>query len=263
MCRKLPTKVKIIAHVATDAIAPLDYEPANILLHVNSDTEYEVRLHSCAKEPETIEWIESFKAGDVFYDVGANVGAYSLVAAKQHAGAVRVYAFEPSFANFAQLSRNVMLNGLANSVVPLQLALSDVTGLQTFNYQNLEPGGALHTLGAPVDYKGDLFAPIATQQVPSYRIDDLISQLGLPQPTHLKLDVDGIESAILSGAAATLANPALKSILVEIETGDEEAATITATLKTKGLRLRSKHPYVYRNRPEFAGVCNYIYVRDQ
>src|SRR5262245_36848220 len=54
----------------------MDYEPHDIYLNIDSSTEFETRLHSCAKEPDTVEWIESMKPGDTFYDIGANVGAY-------------------------------------------------------------------------------------------------------------------------------------------------------------------------------------------
>src|SRR5688572_14716010 len=60
----------------------LDYDRADIYLRVTSKVEG-FRIHACAKEPFTIEWIHGqLRAGDVLYDIGANVGAYSLVAAK-------------------------------------------------------------------------------------------------------------------------------------------------------------------------------------
>ena len=134
----------------------MDYARHDIYLHVDSMTEYETRLHSCRKEPDTVQWIEdSMKPGDIFYDVGANVGAYSLVAAKCFAGAVKVYAFEPAFLNFSQLCRNIFLNNCQETVFPLSVALSDKTIIDEFNYHDLVTGGSLHTLGETIDHKGD------------------------------------------------------------------------------------------------------------
>ena len=62
------------------------------------------------REPDTIAWIDGFEPGSVLWDIGANVGVYSLYAAL--ARDVRVVAFEPAAANFFLLTRNIALNGL-------------------------------------------------------------------------------------------------------------------------------------------------------
>src|SRR5436190_1913687 len=85
----------------------LDYDRADILLRVTSKIEG-FRIHACAKEPFTIDWIHAqVGTGDVLYDIGANVGAYSLVAAKQPGGGARVFAFEASYPNIASLYANI------------------------------------------------------------------------------------------------------------------------------------------------------------
>ena len=234
----------------------MDYPHHDIYLHVDSLIEYQTRLHSCKKEPDTVQWIEdSMKAGDVFYDIGANVGVYSLVAAKRFAGAVKVYAFEPAFLNFSQLCRNVSLNDCHDTIFPLSLALSDKTNIGEFNFHDLEPGGALHTLGEAIDYKGDRFTPVLTQKVLSYRIDDLIEQFKIPGPTHIKIDVDGIEKAVLEGANKTLSNLSLRSIVVELEEGQGQRE-ITELLLGKGFKLDSEHK---RWTP---GMLNCIFTRN-
>lgn len=233
----------------------MDYEPHDIYLHVDSLTEHETRLHSCAKEPDTVEWIErSMKPGDTFYDVGANVGAYSLIAAKAFNGSVKVFAFEPAFLNFTQLCRNVALNQCQDSITPLSIALSDATSLDSFNYHDLIPGGSLHTLGEAIDYKGDRFEPVLKQPLLGFKTDDLIDQFALPVPTHIKIDVDGIELAILKGADRTLADNTLRSIVVELEEGESEQQ-ITDLLTQKGFRLDARHG---RRTP---GMFNCIFVR--
>src|SRR5688572_6114979 len=237
-------------------IERMDYEPRDIFLHVDSAIEHSVRLNSCKKEPDTVRWIETFlRDGDVLFDVGANVGAYSLVAAKYHEGRVRIYAFEPSFVNFMQLCKNVLLNNCQESVVPLPLALSDKTTIDKFNYRNLIPGSALHALGEAVDDEGNAFQPEFTQHVLSYSIDNLVEQFSLPVPNHLKIDVDGIELAILEGAGRTLANPAVRSVILEMR-DDASGGRIIEFLSRQGFGLHSRHERWT------AGLFNYVFRRD-
>ena len=234
----------------------MDYAPRDIFLHVDSAVEHSVRLNSCKKEPDTVRWIETFlREGDVLFDVGANVGAYSLVTAKYHEGRVKTYAFEPSFVNFMQLCKNVLLNDCQESVVPLPLALSDRTTIDKFNYRNLIPGSALHALGEAVDDSGATFQPEFIQYVLSYRIDDLVEQFSLPVPNHLKIDVDGIELAVLEGAGRTLADPSVRSIILEMR-DDATGRRITEFLNRHCFGLHSRHERWT------AGLFNYVFRRE-
>lgn len=261
--RLLPVRVKLVLKRNSEIIRRMDYARHDIYLNIESRIENEVRLFSCAKEPETVEWIETFfQDGDVFYDVGANVGAYSLVASSFCRGKIQVYAFEPGFLNFPQLCKNVLTNSMQQSITPMQVALSNTTGMEVFNYENLIPGGAIHTLGEPVDYKGDQFTPVATQRVFSYRADDLISQFNIPAPTHIKIDVDGIELDVLKGAHQALSSPALKTVLLELEDGVDEAVRITKYLEEHGLVFHSRHKFVYGGETgPLSGIYNYIFQR--
>lgn len=241
--RPLPLRTQALAKARLGSVGPLDYDGGSIRLVVDSESELP-RLRSCFKEPETVSWIEQFvRADDVLFDIGANVGAYSLVADRASKGRCTVYAFEPSFSTFAQLSRNVALNGAGGRVVPLLVALSDVTGLVTFNYSSIQPGAALHALGASLDSSGKPFTPAFTQPVLSYRLDDFIAQFGIPAPHHIKLDVDGIELNVLRGAAGVLANPRLRSVLVEVEPARPEEAAIEALLAAHGFVVHGRYPH--------------------
>src|SRR5262245_39234556 len=78
------------------------------------------------KEPSTIAWIAGFRRDEVLVDVGANVGVYTIWAAKTRG--VRVFAFEPEAQNYALLNRNIALNGLGPRVTAYCLALSNEAG---------------------------------------------------------------------------------------------------------------------------------------
>ena len=222
--------------IAANKPRRLDYPHAEIYLRVTSKTEV-FRVKACAKEPFTVEWIHSrIAANDVLYDVGANVGAYSLVAASKPGGGARVFSFEAGYANLAALTANVALNGLAGQVTPMPIALSGHTAMDTFNLRDLEPGGARHALGADVLPDGG--PTVFPQPVLAFRLDDLIAQFGLPEPNHIKLDVDGGELEVLAGAASTLASSTLRTVLIEVSSSLSEA--VTEALGRSGLRLEER-----------------------
>lgn len=254
--KALPSGLKLGLNSSINVVKKMDYERHDIWLNINSQTENTARLNACKKEPDTVEWVENFlQEGDVFYDIGANVGVYSLVAAKCFADQVKIYAFEPAFMNFSQLCKNIALNQCQDNIIPLQIALSDKTMLDSFNYSSLTIGGAQNTLGDAIDEKGQAFNPVFKQYTLSYKIDDLITNFELPVPNHLKIDVDGIEFLVLKGAPKTLANESLRSMIVELAEG-ERATEVTNFLADKGFKLHSKYP---RMTP---GLFNYIFQRD-
>jgi FkbM family methyltransferase len=206
-----------------------------ILLDVESAIEdYRANTYEI-KEPETLEWIERFfQPSDVMYDVGANVGLYSLFAAK-HLGDGKVFAFEPEALNYAKLSKNIYLNGLSGVVLPCCFAITDRLGFDTFNLnpetfdtfvtgKELVAGSALHSFGDTEDFRGKEFRPLHVQGMLGVPIDELWQSWGMDFPNHLKVDVDGLEDKIITGAAQTLYDQRLKSILIEVsgELGDAD-----------------------------------------
>lgn len=216
----------------------LDYPRHKIHLRITSRIEYQNRLHPCQKEPWTIEWIEKFlKPKDIMYDVGANVGAYSLVASKFTEGQVKIFAFEPGFSTFSELCYNIILNNCQDSIVPLSVALSDKTEVAQFNYSDLTPGKAFHQSG---EWKANEkhSTPVYKQLMLCYRIDDLIKGFGLPVPNHIKIDVDGTEMKVLQGASETISNMSVKSLMVESNEFDSER--IVKFIKQRGFDLFSR-----------------------
>ncbi len=218
------------------------YDRHAVWLTVGSRAE-KMRLRSAQKEPWTVRWIESHvRPGDVFYDIGANVGAYALIAAKVSDQQARIYAFEPGFNTFASLCHNVLINVCQQCVFPLPIALSDRTGLARFKYRTVSAGGASHALGnrALAPAEGDAPAAVYEQQILAYRLDDVIEQFGLPVPSHIKLDVDGAECEVLRGAPKLLANPRLRTLLLEIDEEAVDGFQLIKTMTSHGFQLVSR-----------------------
>lgn len=188
----------------TSLIAMLDH-PAQIAMYVDSRIERDMRAGACAKEPETVEWLErelGAKDGAVLYDVGACSGSYSLIAAKLRA---KVVAFEPSAINWRQLCRNAALNRA--DITALPVALGRRTEMSTLALSSDLSGGAGHMLVGS--------APITLgHSVMVWRLDDLLRAFpDLPAPTAMKIDTDGNEPDVLAGATLTLAS--VRSLMVE------------------------------------------------
>lgn len=214
-----------------------------------------------SKEPETIRWIDSFSNGSVFWDVGANVGVYSLYAAAAHQ--LSVLSFEPLAANFHVLSRNVELNAFGSRVTAYCVALSGATGLGVLNMASSAMGAALSQFGKP----GDMSPYCSDHTICSmhgmigFSIDDFINQFQPPFPTYMKVDVDGLELTILRGGKRTLRNPNLRSLMVELSISNKnELDQAVALLKECGFFLNS----VGAPQGTEAGVgANHLFLRQQ
>lgn len=247
--RRLPEGTKLSVMHGVRLRKKLDYRGADLYLEVSSPEEFFIRLRSCAKEPETVEWLESGE-GDVVYDIGANVGAYSLVAARSGSGARKVYSFEPGFANYSQLCRNILLNGCDGQVVPLPIALSDTTGLAEFRFATTSPGAASQTLQSNGT---EPRVSDSVQTVITWRLDDLVRSLDLQPPSLVKIDVDGGEVRVLEGASETLRSRSLNSVLVESGAEGPERDQVFEILEAAGFTLASSHRHK---------ATNYIFVRN-
>ncbi len=187
------------------------------------------------KEPETLEWINGFEEGEVFYDVGANVGVFSLYAALHRR--CDVFAFEPEAKNYACLNKNILLNRLGRRIKALNVGLHDRTCIEFLQLHDLESGAALHALGEAIDWRKERFAAKFEQAVLAFGLDDFIEQFGAPVPNHIKLDVDGNEDKIIRGGKRTFSNPAMKSLLIELNENDQ---ALIALIESCGLVLERK-----------------------
>jgi FkbM family methyltransferase len=148
---------------------------------------------------------EYLKPGDVFVDVGANIGYYTVIAAGIVGPSGLVYAFEPSSKVRARLERNVTLNGLSQVTIRPE-AVSSRTGIVRL----VEPQNTNNDGLAYVDSSGGG----AGTEVPSVRLDELI-ELRERAPALIKVDVEGGEPEVYRGASALLDQAEAPSILFE------------------------------------------------
>lgn len=129
--------------------------------------------------------------GAVVYDVGANVGIYSLVASSRVGVSGRVYAFEPLDRNLRYLRRHIMLNNLQNCTV-VEKAVCNEEGTRRFSVAAWEPSMSR-------------LSPDGEILVPSTTLDNCVyGEERLRPPDIIKIDVEGAEFEVLEGATRAL-----------------------------------------------------------
>ena len=189
------------------------------------------RFHS--DEPETLAWIDGFEPGAVFWDIGASIGVYSLYAGLRPG--VEIFAFEPSGFNFGVLVEHVALNGMGERIQPFCVAIgSQRQALGALYMSQASPGHGGNALDRPENQYAS-FDAVFRQRVLAFSIDGFREVYGLAAPTHIKIDVDGIEDDIIQGATGTL--PSVQSVLIEVQgriEGERERA-MEDTLSAAGL----------------------------
>jgi FkbM family methyltransferase len=212
------------------------------------------------KELMTRLWIEKMKPGETLWDIGANVGVFSLLAACRE---VNVVAFEPLYSNYFVLAKNIEINStISSKITALPIALSSTSGVEQFYIPDSDPGYSGSSYGLPIDHEGKPLQYNTHMNMFGIKGDDLIGFLNPPLslPTHIKLDVDGIEDKILQGLENVLSTECVRSVLVESsEVYKDSHDTINEILKTNGFLLQQseasnpyeKHPSSY----------NYIFTR--
>jgi FkbM family methyltransferase len=195
------------------------------------------------EEPHTVAWLERLKPEDVYWDIGANVGMYAVYAAKFRG--CRTVAFEPESQNYALLVENIVMNGVAGRCLPASVGVSDSEGTSRLHVRYVTKGGAFNALG---DATPDSFKAAQgyerhegfEQLVYGCPVDALVKKHGLPSPTHIKLDVDGLEPNIIAGAMETIRSGSVRSILVELNAKSPADMAIPGILEKEGFRQTLK-----------------------
>ena len=230
----------------------------------NQLTEYRVNTFF-TKEPETLEWIDKFNNKDkiVFWDIGANIGLYSIYAVLKHKNII-VQSFEPSTSNLRVLSRNLSINGLENKIYINQfpLMINDNTHDLMMESTFME-GGALHSFGKDLDFQGNKINVQNKYKIYGFSINFLIKKLNFEIPNYVKIDVDGLEHHVLQGADDILNESKIKGFLIEInENYKEQQEKVKNIMKKYNFKLIKKDQSKFINlSDEYKASFNYIFTR--
>jgi FkbM family methyltransferase len=151
--------------------------------------------------------MDELEKDDVFYDIGANTGLYTLFASKRCTEGT-VIAFEPYPPNVAMLKRDISRNGVENVDV-YELALSDSEGMMSFS-QPEQPDVGYGSASVEADPSESM------SEIPTTTGDDLISKGKIPAPNVVKIDVEGAESLVMEGMEEALSSPACRLVYCEV-----------------------------------------------
>jgi len=211
-----------------------------------------------SKEPDTVAWIRSMQEGEVFFDIGANIGLYTLLAAKH---GLKVFSYEPESQNFAVLIRNLALNGFTKEqAVAFPFCIGDSERIDTLRLSSLIAGGSCHSFASNENFKREEKQWAYEQGSVSFCLDSLVFDIKMPQPDHIKVDVDGFEDKVLRGATRTLERT--RSILVEMDSANEHHMDWKKTLEERGFVVDEQEMLAARrSEGPFAGIGNIIFRR--
>lgn len=155
------------------------------------------------KEKGTIAWLRTtLRPDDVFLDIGANMGLYSIFAARQISSEGHVYACEPHLPTTAKLIENAARNDVADRLSVISAAIAPEEGFTPFQYKRWRSGSSgsqLFVPGAPV-----LERPVGTELKLGISVDALVARGVIRRPNLIKIDTDGIELQILEGMRGLL-----------------------------------------------------------
>jgi FkbM family methyltransferase len=183
------------------------------------------------------------RAGDLFADVGANVGSYTLLAS----GVIGcdTVAFEPDPATATALERNISLNKIAERV---ELRICAVGG---------QDGEVSFSIGLDTENHVVTSTNADARFVPIQTLDRVLFDSGRI-PILVKIDVEGYEAEVLRGARAVLTAPHLKGVLTE-----NRSSTVVEMLKSVGMTEFAYDAFAHRlMRANEVPMANALFLRD-
>jgi FkbM family methyltransferase len=180
------------------------------------------------KQPQNLDYISGtseipvqqaltrhLRPGEVFYDIGANMGFFSLIAGKHVGPTGCVCSFEPVAENAASVRENSRLNGLQN-VRLFEAAVGRNSGTAELLLTEWDGGGSLSTSAVKPS------APVSRRNVRVVALDDFIPAENLPRPDFVKIDVEGVELEVMQGMSKTIAE-SKPVLLYEVDDGKKQS----------------------------------------
>lgn len=151
--------------------------------------------------------VHVLRADDLFVDVGANVGSYTILACA--AVGAKGCAIEPVPGTYSRLLENIRINHLDDTVESYNVAIGSQQGVVHFS-SDMDVGNRALMPGER--RAGEVVVPVTT-------LDELLRERS---PSLIKIDVEGYETAVLQGASQTLARPSLHSVIMEVNGSGEK-----------------------------------------
>ncbi len=188
-------------------------------------------LSMLTKQPGIIRWIDAFPPQSVFWDVGANIGVYTLYAARRGA---RVVAIEPAAVNQFLLAANCEANRVDDRVQCLMAGLGNSRGVAQLEVSQFVPA-------ASFKFEGKGAQPFPGRQAAlMLSIDRLVEEYGVSCPHYIKIDAPGFAEDIVNGGAQTLQRPEVRGLYVELREASKRGRRIVDVLRGHGFEITGR-----------------------
>lgn len=227
----------------------------------NQICQYRVNTFS-TKEPKVLDWIDNYGDNGIFFDVGANIGLYSIYFSIMKG--CSTYAFEPSVFNLHQLAKNISINKLHNKINLISNPLSKTNLFSNFILSDNQEGSSNNGFGINYGYDGMPIKKYIEYSTLGFSIDSMIKTNLIKEiPTMIKIDVDGIEYLILEGAVETLGKNECKTVYIEVnDNRNIESNKINQILTDCGFILKNKFSVNMIEQTAYVGLNNQIWVKN-
>lgn len=219
-------------------------------------------------EPWLAELLDAYlEPGMTYFDIGAHIGQFVLMAAKRVGPTGRVHCFEAAAWTYEQLATNIKLNAHANINASHNAVFDEST---TVELHTCVPGKeAFNSIGKPLRPDDET---MSTEHVQTVVLGDYFRQHGVEKIDLIKIDVEGAEVAALSGARDMLSKPDAPPIICEVnepalESLDESGGSLIALLRELGYGVYRFNPQKMSLTPEdpprrYAQTVNLIACKD-
>ncbi len=267
-------KIDIVSQIFSSSFLDLENRTQRVV-HINEDNrEVTLDLYTpnemckmradtfSSKEPEILSWIDRYGGDDPFWDIGSNIGLYSIYYGLTKSG--RVLSFEPSVFNLKQLAKNISLNGLSEKIDLNPIPLSKSTGYAGFSVSSLEEGNAQNAFGVDYGFDGNNLHQAVNYSLLGMSGDEIIKNGYVDKiPKMIKLDVDGIEHLILEGMKEILLSKNCYSVFVEVNDDfQEQAIQVKKILTESGFELSEKtHAEMHDKSTKYSKTFNQIWFK--
>jgi FkbM family methyltransferase len=153
------------------------------------------------EEPMMINWLASFGPKDIYLDLGANVGTYSIPAALRGA---MVYACELDPLNVGLLKENVHLNNVHDKIIIFPFGAAEKSYVAEIHYRDFSKGDALQSIGRESEFNTVIGEGKHVSLQLLFPIDLIFEMFNLDKPNKIKIDVDGNERSLFEGGKETI-----------------------------------------------------------
>lgn len=184
-------------------------------------------------EPMIIDWIKNFDQNDIFLDIGANVGSYSIAALSKGSF---VYSVELDLNNTAILFENVFLNNYCDRNIILPFGVGNKNSIEKIFFRDFTKGDCLQSINRETEIPTKKINPFQSLQ-PIFKLDYLFAELSLKKPNKIKIDVDGNEKIVFEGGKETILSA--KEIYYE-DIGSSDDKVIIEEILDNNFQIKSE-----------------------